>query len=240
MDTRGHRATQSNILLLTLLTVSSFAARRDEDILSGVLWGLGIIVKPFALAFALHMWRRPKALLSSVLTVIVLILASGPSLTVEYSKTVWTPVEANLGLLPANVSLLGVLNTYWESSAMPLYVVLAAGGFLLALLVSRKVCGEHQRAALSVATCLVFWPAVQIHYLVFAIIPISIVLAWANHTPASLYVRALVGFSLAALFLTPYLSHRQPFTSLPFWGLVILWLITLAAVRSRTVDSQPI
>jgi len=227
---------QSNVLLLAILTLVTVALQRGVDFLSGILWGLAVIVKPFALVFGLHMWRRPKAALWAVLTVLILVLVSGPWLVVDYLGALVAPVQANLRGLPWNVSLWGFLRTHADDNAAFLYPVLALLGLSLTVFALRGLTDPHERVGLSVASGLLLWPAVQVHYLVFAVVPIAVIMRWARQPEGPRYLWAPIAVSALALAVTPYQVYLDLWPGLAFYALVLLWLTTV--VHSFIVQKQ--
>lgn len=205
----GHSWGQSNAVLLVLI-VGAIACKRDSW--TGVLWAGALMMKPIAGVLFLVFYRHPRVLLGAVGVFVVGVLLTGVDPWLAYLHALAEPIGNNLTPAPWNTSVFAYLPT-WA------YALVLVGA--LAITLQRLVNTEEvwHRAAIAISFGLVCFPAVEVHHLLLAIIPLMV----AARTP-------LWYAALGALVMTPYLSF-QWLPWLPLLGSGLLWVSHVHASR---------
>jgi len=196
----GHSWGQSNALLLVLVVGAIALATNCRDGWAGVLWACALMMKPIAGVLVLAFYRRPRLLAGATGAFLVSILVIGVRPWLDYCHALAKPISDNLSNAPWNASVFGYLY-----QCPIVYAGIVVAGTALTLYALYHTQSLWQRAALALGFGLAFFPAVEVHHLVLAIVPLMIARRSAPWYAA-----------LIALLLTPYLSFQW----LPWLGVV--------------------
>lgn len=236
---------QVNLFVLLMTVLSLFHLHQGRNVLCGIFFSMGILLKPFAIALIpLMIWHgKWKALggfflgflCINIFSLVVFGISSTISQFTGISRFV-TPSGLNIGLTVQNLNgLLGRLTT-GISEPIGYILYLAVAGLIGLISVAAIVLKPDRRhfeieAALLIAATHLIVPATWYHHLTMLIIVFAFVVVYWDHFELdALSILLLLGLILTNIHgllwkqlsnLHPILSSFPVFTTLLLWGLAV-------------------
>jgi len=227
---------QSNALILAFIASAVIAsAKQRYHLLSGFLWGLVLLFKPILAFLALCWWPKPRIILGAFISVLLLLGSTGFNYTYTYFTTLPSVVMLNYKLPLLNTSILGAIS-HFGTNSFSQYIPIAIAGLAITTYNILKLRDQNYQVALALSTAFCFFPIVEMHHLILALIPVLIFLHTAQENPGT-GARLSIAFVIAALFLTPYFLVNELLYFLPVAGNITLW-VTLLRHAPTVIKTQ--